>query len=176
VIARTSAFLLLVWALGFALFAVTLPGPGAESATDAVVVLTGGPGRVQRGFDLLQRKRAKRMLVSGADRRVRPHELAAEYRIAPKLVECCVDLGRESVDTRSNAAETAAWMARHNFRSVRLVTTDWHMARARYELARQLDPEVEILSDAVPSEPGFLALLKEYNKYLLRRVAGPLGI
>jgi hypothetical protein len=50
------------------------------------------------------------------------------------------------------------------------------MARARYELARQLDPEVEILSDAVPSEPGFLALLKEYNNYLLRRVAGPLGI
>jgi len=176
VIARISAFLLMVWALGFALFAVTLPGPGPDSTTDAIVVLTGGPGRVQRGLDLLQRKRAKRMLVSGADRRVRPHELAAEYRIAPKLVECCVDLGRESVDTRSNAAETAAWMLRHHFHSVRLVTTDWHMARARYELARQLDPEVQILSDAVPSEPGFLALLKEYNKYLLRRVAAPLGI
>lgn len=175
-IARAAAFLLLGWALGFALFAVTLPGPALDVTTDGVVVLTGGPGRIQRGLDLLQRKRAKRMLVSGADRRVRPHELAAEYGIPLKLVECCVDLGRESVDTRSNAAETAAWVLRRHFRSVRLVTTDWHMARARYELGRQLDPDVELVSDAVSSEPGFLALLKEYNKYLLRRVAAPLGI
>lgn len=175
-ISRAGAFLLLCWALGFALFAVTLPGPAADRTTDAIVVLTGGPGRVQRGLDLLQHKRARRMLVSGADRRVRPHELAAEYGIPLELVECCVDLGRESVDTRSNAAETAAWVSRHDFQSVRLVTTDWHMARARYELGRQLAPGVELVSDAVPSEPGFVALLKEYNKYLLRRLAAPFGI
>jgi uncharacterized SAM-binding protein YcdF (DUF218 family) len=176
VIRRALSFLLLFWALGFALFAVTLPGPASGQATDAVVVLTGGPGRVRRGLDLLAAGQAKRMLVSGVDRRVKPHELAAEYGVKPRLVDCCVDLGHESVDTRSNAAETAAWARKRGFHSIRLVTTDWHMPRARYELARQVDPDVAIVTDAVASEPGLLALLKEYNKYLLRRFAAPIGI
>lgn len=175
-IARFFSALVILWALGFALFAVTLPGPAPTSATDAIVVLTGGPGRVPRGLSLLAAGRAKRMLVSGVDRRVKPHELAAEYEYPVRLFDCCVDLGHESVDTRSNAEETAAWVKRRGFRTIRLVTTDWHMPRARYELERMVDPEVEIISDGVASEPGLVALLKEYNKYLLRRLAAPLGI
>lgn len=175
-IRRFVSFVLLFWALGFALFAVTLPGPASGRTTDAVVVLTGGPGRVRRGLDLLEAGKAKRMLVSGVDRRVKPHELAAEYGVQAKLVDCCVDLGHESVDTRSNAEETAAWAKRRGFHSIRLVTTDWHMPRARYELSRTVDPEVVIVTDAVVSEPGLLALWKEYNKYLLRRLAAPIGI
>ncbi len=175
-IARFGSFLLLFWALGFALFAVTLPGPAADGATDAIVVLTGGPGRVRHGLALLETGQAKRMLVSGADRRVRPHELAAEYGVSKQLIDCCVDLGHESVDTRSNAEETAAWARRRGFRSIRLITTDWHMPRARYELGRMVDPGVKIVTDGVVSEPGLVALLKEYNKYLLRRFAAPIGI
>jgi uncharacterized SAM-binding protein YcdF (DUF218 family) len=176
VIARFFAALVVLWALGFALFAVTLPGPAANGATDGIVVLTGGAGRVRHGFALLQAGQAKRMLVSGADRRVQPHELAAEYEVPTRLVDCCVDLGHESVDTRSNAEETAAWAKKRGFRSIRLVTTDWHMPRARYELGRMVDPGVRIISDGVVSEPGLIALLKEYNKYLLRRLAAPIGI
>jgi len=175
-IRRFVSFIILFWALGFALFAVTLPGPASSRPTDAVVVLTGGPGRVKRGLDLLEAGQAKRMLVSGVDRRVKPHELAAEYGVQHRLVDCCVDLGHESVDTRSNAEETAAWAKRRGFHSIRLVTTDWHMPRARYELSRTVDPDVVIVTDAVVSEPGLLALWKEYNKYLLRRLAAPIGI
>jgi uncharacterized SAM-binding protein YcdF (DUF218 family) len=176
VIRRFVASLLLLWALGFALFAVTLPGPAVDGVTDAIVVLTGGPGRVRRGLSLLQRGQAKRMLVSGTDRRVQPHELAAEYGVPEKLIDCCVDLGHESVDTRSNAEETAAWARKRGFRSIRLITTDWHMPRARYELGRMVDPGVVIVTDGIVSEPGLFALLKEYNKYLLRRFAAPIGI
>jgi uncharacterized SAM-binding protein YcdF (DUF218 family) len=176
VIARLLSGVIIVWALGFALFAVTLPVPASNEATDAIVVLTGGPGRVRHGLSLLAAGRAKRMLVSGVDRRVKPHELAAEYDFPAQLIDCCVDLGHESVDTRSNAEETAAWVKRRGFRTIRLVTTDWHMPRARYELERMVDPNVEIISDAVVSEPGLVALLKEYNKYLLRRLAAPVGI
>jgi uncharacterized SAM-binding protein YcdF (DUF218 family) len=175
-IVRFFSALVILWALGFALFAVMLPGPAPAGATDGIVVLTGGPGRVRHGLSLLAAGQAKRMLVSGADRRVKPHELAAEYDAPLRLIDCCVDLGHESVDTRSNAEETAAWAKRRGFRSIRLVTTDWHMPRARYELSRMLDPGVRIVSDAVVSEPGLIALLKEYNKYLLRRLAAPLGI
>ncbi|TVV69640.1 YdcF family protein [Sphingomonas solaris] len=175
-IARAAAALLLLWALGFAWFAIDQPGPAPDAAvTDAIVVVTGGPGRVQRGLDLLAAGRAQRLLVSGADRRVRPLELAEVNHVSPALVVARVDLGHEAVDTRSNADETAGWLARHRFRSVRLVTTDWHMSRACFELRRIVGDRVTILPDAVRSEPGFTALFKEYHKYLLRRVAAPLG-
>lgn len=175
-IVRLGAGLLLLWMLGFAWFAVGLPGPLDNRMTDAIVVPTGGPGRVKRGLDLLEQKRARRMLVSGVDRRVRPHELAASVGAPTALVDCCIDLGREAVDTRSNAEETAAWVREHRYRSVRLVTTDWHMARARFELARLLDNDVLIVADGVPSEPGLKTLLTEYNKYVLRRVTAPFGL
>jgi uncharacterized SAM-binding protein YcdF (DUF218 family) len=176
VIVRAAAILLLIWALGFAAFAVGLPGPADERGTDAIVVPTGSADRVRRGLFLLERRRAKRMLISGTDRRVQPHELAESFAVSPALVDCCVDLGREAVDTRSNGEETAAWVRAHRYRSVRLVTTDWHMARARFELARLLGKDVEVIGDAVPSEPGLMSLVVEYNKYLYRRIAAPLGI
>ena len=175
-IGRAFSFLLLVYVLGYALFVVMLPRPADVQRTDAIVVLTGGAKRIERGLDLLQRDRAERMLISGVDRTVRPAELAIQYPGSGKWFGCCVDLGRESVDTRSNAEETARWLKRHKFRSVRLVTTDWHMPRARFELAMQLDENVVVIGDAVQSKPSFTQLFTEYNKYLLRHAAVLVGI
>jgi len=176
VIKRILSFLALVYLLGYASFAVLLPRPEDDRRTDAIVVLTGGAKRIERGLDLLERGRAARMLVSGVARTVRPAELAEEYRAHAALFACCIDLGRESVDTRSNAEEVARWVAERKFRSVRLVTTDWHMPRARFELARQLPDNVELIGDAVESNPRFTQLFTEYNKYLLRRAAVVVGI
>jgi uncharacterized SAM-binding protein YcdF (DUF218 family) len=176
VITRILSSVLLVYVLGYALFAVMLPRPADDRRTDAIVVLTGAAKRIERGLDLLERGRASRMLVSGVARTVRPVELAEEYKDHERLFGCCVDLGRESVDTRSNAEEVARWVDERGFRSVRLVTTDWHMPRARFELARQLPDGVQLVGDAVESNPSFTQLFTEYNKYLLRRAAIILGI
>jgi uncharacterized SAM-binding protein YcdF (DUF218 family) len=157
------------------LFAVLLPKAAGDQRTDAIVVLTGGAKRIERGIELLERGRASRMLVSGVERTVRPVDLALEYQASEALFDCCIDLGRESVDTRSNAEETAQWLRRNKFKTVRLVTTDWHMPRARFELARQTD-DIEVLGDAIQSNPSFSQLFTEYNKYLLRRAAILIGI
>jgi uncharacterized SAM-binding protein YcdF (DUF218 family) len=175
-IRRILGTAILLWALGFALFAGLLPRPAGAQKTDAIVVPTGGAGRIGRGLALLQAGQAKRMLVTGVDRRVRPAELANVQGAPPALVACCVDLGREAVDTRSNGEETARWIARHKYNSIRLVTTDWHMRRARFELEQAIGGQVDILSDAVRSNPGFGTLLREYNKYLLRRSAALVGL
>jgi uncharacterized SAM-binding protein YcdF (DUF218 family) len=175
VITRILASLLLVYALGYAAFVVLLPGAGDETRTDAIVVLTGGANRLERGIDLLERGRADRMLVSGVERTVRPIELAARTRADPKLFDCCIDLGREAVDTRSNALETADWIERRKFKSVRLVTSDWHMPRAQFELSRQAEG-VTIITDAIQSSPSFRMLFLEYNKYILRQAAALVGI
>ncbi|HWL47917.1 MAG TPA: YdcF family protein [Sphingomonadaceae bacterium] len=172
---RLLSAALLAWLLGFLWFAVSLPAPAPPAWTDAIVVVTGGPGRVQRGLALLEAKHARRMLVSGADRRVKPMELADAYHAPRALIACCVDLGYEAADTRSNAEETIRWLTARRFRSVRLVTSDWHMHRARFELARLLPASIALTADAVRGAPDFTALFKEYNKYLLRRVMAPLG-
>jgi uncharacterized SAM-binding protein YcdF (DUF218 family) len=175
-ISRTLSFILLLYVLGYAVFAVMLPRPADDGRTDGIVVLTGGAHRMERGLDLLQRQRASRMLISGVARTVRPVELAARYPQQAALFACCIDLGRESVDTRSNAEEVARWMRKRKFRSVRLVTTDWHMPRARFELSRQLGKDAQVIGDAVESNPSFRQLFTEYNKYLLRRAAVLVGI
>ncbi|HWH22074.1 MAG TPA: YdcF family protein [Allosphingosinicella sp.] len=175
-ISRALAFLVLLYVLGYALFVVLLPKPADDRRTDGIVVLTGGAKRIERGLDLVSRGRAERMLISGVDRTVRPIELAQRYQVDERLFECCIDLGRESVDTRSNGAETARWVRQKKLKTVRLVTTDWHMPRARFELSQQLGDQAEVLSDAVQSKPSFRALFTEYNKYLLRRAAVLVGI
>ena len=165
-VGRAASFLLILYALGFLWFAAALPQPMPDGPTDAVVVPTGGAGRISRGLELITNKQARAMLVTGVDREVRPGEFAAEYDVSPQTMECCVTLGFAAVDTRSNAAETAEWMEQRSYRSLRLVTTDWHMRRAARELAKALPPEVIIVRDAVPSKPRLGVLFLEYNKLL----------
>nr|WP_246352002.1 YdcF family protein [Sphingobium subterraneum] len=169
-------FLTLLWALGFAWFALLLPQPLDGRQTDAIVVLTGGAGRIDRGLALMQAGAARRMFISGVDRTVRPRELAARYHAPRKLFDCCITLGREAIDTRSNGIETAHWLDRRGYDTVRLITTDWHMRRAAFELRQALPENIVLVYDAVPSQPRFSVLFKEYHKYLLRRAAALIGI
>lgn len=170
-IRRLLSAIILAWLIGFVLFVGLLPRPAGTERSDGIIVLTGAPGRIERGLSLLEQGGAKKLLVSGVDLTVRPAEFAAQYRVPPRLFSCCVELGQEAVDTRSNGAESADWVRRNRYRSVRLVTTDWHMRRARLELDQALPKNVAIRPDAVRSEPNLTVLLKEYHKYLLRRAA-----
>ena len=175
-IRRIASLIVLAWSLGFGLFAVSLPVPAGKDYTDAVLVLTGGKGRIERGLDVLEAHQAARMLVSGVDPSVRVAELAKLQGAPPALFKCCVDLGKEAVDTRTNADEAARWLSKRGYKSVRLVTTDWHMPRARLELRRAVGGDVTVISDAVESAPGLLVLVREYNKYWIRWFAIQVGL
>ena len=167
---RLVALLLLGWALGFAGFMVTLPGPAdAALTTDAIVVPTGAAGRIARGLDLLEHGRARRMLVTGTAPGVTRADLA---RVAghAATISCCVDLGAEAVDTRTNAEETAAWVRAHHYRSIRLVTSNWHARRAALELGPALGGGVTVMVDGVPAQPTLAQAMNEYHKLVLRRL------
>lgn len=174
-IRRFIAAIIVVWAAGFAWFTIALPGPaplGSGGAiTDAVVVPTGGAGRIARGLEVLADGRSGQMLVSGVDPEVKPGEFAAQFNVPTAAMECCITLGYAAVDTRGNAAETAKWVAENEYESLRLVTTDWHMWRAGGELRHALPDEVTMLEDAAPSEPSLRTLFLEYHKLLASRVA-----
>ncbi|BEU99332.1 YdcF family protein [Novosphingobium olei] len=172
---RLLASVLLVWTLGFLWFALFLPQPAGDVRTDGIVVLTGSGGRIPRAFDILRRHQADKLLISGVDTEVRPREFAAEYDVPPRLFACCVTLGYESVDTRSNAQEAARWIAARHISSVRLVTTDWHMRRAAFDLRIAGPKDLVIVEDAVRSRPSFKILFMEYNKLIARLIAWAAG-
>ena len=173
------AVALVPWVAGLVWFAANLPTAVADPArrTDAIVVLTGGTGRLRQGFELLAQDRAEELFVSGVGRGVRVGELLRIDQIAPPELACCVVLGYKAGDTHGNALETAAWMRTQGFTSLRLVTATYHMPRSLLEF-RAAMPGAEILPHPVFSRnfrqadwwkwPGSTILLvKEYNKYLL---------
>jgi uncharacterized SAM-binding protein YcdF (DUF218 family) len=172
-ITRLLSFLAILYGLGFALFGVTLgrPAPADAPKAEAIVVITGGKGRIEHAAGLLAAGKGRRLLIAGADPSVRKADLVHRLGGKRQLFDCCVDLGSESVDTRSNAEEANRWIERRRYKSVRLVTSDWHMRRARYEFNRQLGDGVEVIPDAVRTEPSLVTLFGEYNKYLLRRLS-----
>lgn len=174
-IRRALALLFVFWFLGLVWFAMFLPGPADAGKTDAVVVLTGGAGRFERGLDTLKAGQADRMLVSGVDPTVRRAEFEVLRNVPPKISRCCIDLDKASVDTISNARETARWIKGRNYRSVRLVTSDWHMRRAKMELDHVVGPGVRVVGDAVRSNPSLTQLFKEYNKLVARFLALEIG-
>lgn len=173
---------------GLFIFTGSLPKAVLEPdrETDAIVVLTGGSGRIDTAFQLLHEKRARKLFISGVYRGLDMAELLRISHQAPEEVACCVALGYAATDTIGNATETAEWMAREKYRSLRLVTSGYHMPRSLWEFRRAM-PGIEIVPHPVFPEnvrqddwwmwPGTASLMMgEYNKYLaahLRAVFGP---
>ena len=151
--ARISVLLILLlglWLGGLAWFAGELPREVADSTTqsDAIVVLTGGSGRLRQGLDLLAQGQAKKLFVSGVYHGVDVRELLAIVQDSPQELECCVALGYEADNTRGNAIETAQWIREQGYGSLRLVTASYHMPRSLKEFRHAL-PTSTIIPHAV---------------------------
>ncbi|WP_293328392.1 YdcF family protein [Parvibaculum sp.] len=174
-----AALALALYAGGFFVFTALIDRtPAANNGkADGIVVLTGGPERIAEGYRLLVEGRAKRMLISGVNPEVKARELAALVGGDRGKFDCCIDIGWQAIDTIGNAAETANWVHKRGYRSIILVTSTYHLPRARLELRRAM-PGVEIMPHPVFQDklhldgwwnyPGTTRLLvSEYTKYLL---------
>ncbi len=147
------------------------------AVTDAIVVLTGGAGRLGTGLELLAQGRAGRLFVSGVYRGVDVAEILRISRQAPDALECCIEVGHDASDTAGNARETAQWMAAEGLRSLRLVTASYHMPRSLTEFRRVMPDVVlvphPVFTDTVQietwwSSPRSLGLIaSEFAKYLI---------
>lgn len=134
------------FAIGFWNFAERVRAEAEEPPqAQAIVALTGGSlERLTTGVRLLEERKGERLLISGVNRIVTDQELLGEaLKVNPDLASCCIDLGRTAEDTLGNAAETAAWARQHRYRSIILVTDDYHMPRSLTELELAM-PEAEI--------------------------------
>ncbi|MEQ9346964.1 MAG: YdcF family protein [Thalassospira sp.] len=168
----------LIWAVGFVWYVNSIPTTvdNTNERTDAIVVLTGGSERLSEGRRLLARGMADKLFISGVYRGVEVDELLSAGKADPRLLSCCVVLGHIAENTRGNAIETAVWVYGEEFKSLRIVTANYHMPRSLLEF-RSLMPDVEIIPhpvfpDNVKIEnwwrfPGSTALIaSEFNKYM----------
>ena len=176
-----AGFAILLYLAGFLRFMTLIErgpiDPASLEAADGIVALTGGPERIAAAMQLLTADKGDRLLISGVHRNVTRGALKAIVEDPGQKFDCCVDIGWRAENTIGNAEETAAWVARQQFRSIIVVTSAYHMPRSLTELQRAL-PETDLRPYPVYQESVHLdrwwaysgttrLLLSEYTKYLL---------
>ncbi|EJF89682.1 hypothetical protein ME1_00452 [Bartonella vinsonii subsp. arupensis OK-94-513] len=138
----------LLFCIGFILFAEKterLQPPTPLPKADAIIVLTGGENRIETGLSLLQKGLGSRLLISGVHTTTNLKSLMHNTHITPQLFTCCVDLGHKATNTKGNAKESAAWIKKHHYQTLYIVTHDYHMWRSLREL-KYLMPEVNFIA------------------------------
>ena len=167
----------LIWGMGLRAFAETIPVDLEDNGghTDAVVVLTGGSGRLDEALGLLENGRADMLFVSGVYEGIDVRYLLQTVLSGDPGIEDRVEIGN-ATNTIGNAEETAAWIRDKGYSSIRLVTAAYHMPRSMLEFGFVLDGVAIMPHPVFPEHvkadwwqwPGSAFLvIKEYNKFLL---------
>ncbi|PJB69127.1 MAG: YdcF family protein [Alphaproteobacteria bacterium CG_4_9_14_3_um_filter_47_13] len=159
---------LLFWVAGFIGFYVNIKGMAApyHGTADSIIVLTGGPDRINSGLDLFASGKAPTLFISGVNEKVSTQELVNLWRKDAQDLPCCIILGHKAHNTFENAVETKNWMADASVQSALLLTTDYHMPRAWLEFTT-LMPEIDFYPHAIPApKTDWILVAGEYNKTL----------
>lgn len=179
---RVVAFIvflaLAAFVAGFVWFACSVSGREVKvgAKADGIVVLTGGASRVADGIELLSAGLGRRLLISGVHPSNSPDALQRMLPEHRRLFECCVDLDRSARNTHGNAIEAARWVEQQGFRSLIVVTSNYHMPRALIEFSHRM-PAITlhpfpVVTEKWRSEPWWQSassgrlLLSEYIKFL----------
>jgi uncharacterized SAM-binding protein YcdF (DUF218 family) len=182
-----------LWTVAFCVGAAVLAGVGflwfiwrvpadevaLDRNADGIVALTGGASRIADAIELLALGRGKRLLISGVNRATSSKEISRLNPEFERWVRCCVDFDR-SLNTLGNAVETRRWAESRGFRSLIVVTSNYHMPRALAELSHQL-PEVAlvpfpVVTDRQRADPWWAGgatarlMLTEYAKYVFAKL------
>jgi uncharacterized SAM-binding protein YcdF (DUF218 family) len=168
-----------LWVTGLILFTHVIPSmpQDTEKETDGIVIFTGGKTRLKEGLSLFEQGKAKYLLISG----VNPTSTFPDIEKMPFRTH--ITLGYKALDTEGNAEETASWAHKHQIKTLRLITSNYHMPRSLFVL-HQILPQVQILPHPVVGrsflypkwwlDPSTLNLVvQEYNKFLFALIRRP---
>ena len=176
IILITACLLLLIWGVGFFRFAWQINHFAAtdERHTDAIIALTGGRNRIAEAVRLLEENKADRLFISGVDKDISLQDIKTAQSLNVSGQQQ-IDIGHDASNTLENAEETMRWVKQNHIKSIRLVTSNYHVARSLAEFKRQ-NPKLDIIVHPVYSEnlekkwwtswQTFSLIFKEYNKFL----------
>jgi len=162
-----------------------LETPGDGDRYDAIVALTGGYQRIDRALELLEGGAGTRLLISGVNPQTSGDAIKRATGANEELFACCVDIGYQALDTIGNANEASNWIRKNGFRTVLIVTNNYHIPRSLMEL-EAVSPDVtftgypvahtDLRDETWLSDPmAIRTLLTEYFKYSLARARAYIG-
>lgn len=144
-----------------------------EVCTDAIVVLTGGRGRVEEGVKLYRAGEGRLLFLIGVDPLVKKYELYTGKGSENVFLE------KVSRNTLENAIYARDLITRHKVSSIKLITSRYHMKRATLIFRNALAKDVAIYPHPVDSKNlkeewwshggSFKLLFSEFYKYCMFR-------
>ena len=167
----------IAWLGGFLLFSHQIYhfAPDENTKTDAIIVLTGGKNRISEAAKLLNQGLGEKLFISGVSQKTSLQDLKNRGDITLKN-EKDVTLDKRSTNTEENAIEATEWVKNNNIKSIRLVTSNYHILRSEQEFRAQ-DKNLNIILHPVYSENvssqwwknygSFFLIASEYNKFLV---------
>jgi uncharacterized SAM-binding protein YcdF (DUF218 family) len=170
----TAAGISLAVTFGVFVWNVAHRAPPVDPHADGIVVLTGGADRIESGLQLLREGRGQRLLISGVDPRLGRNAVIRAVE-GDAGVACCVDVDHAR-NTDGNAAETRRWAQAQGYKSLIVVTSDYHMPRSMALLNAAM-PGVRLIGypvgEATDKSAGVRPvrlLLSEFLKYVAVRM------
>ena len=164
------------WMIGFVVFNHKIYNlkTNETDKTDAIVVLTGGKYRLHEAMILLNKDMANRLFISGVDKKISLTKIININKIE-KINSEKIQLGTEATNTVENAIEVDNWIKKNNIKSIRLVTSNYHLFRSIEELSAK-NKDVQIIPHPVFTDNltkdwwkdwhSFSFIASEYNKFL----------
>ncbi len=145
-----------------------------------IVVLTGGSQRLSDALGLLASGHGRRLLISGVNQKTSREEIARIAGQSREKLECCADLGKSARNTIGNAIEARRWARENGFKSLIVVTSNYHMPRTLGEFAHVMGDigvvGYPVVSDSVDVSRvwtdlgAFRLIVSEYTKYVVSGV------
>jgi len=125
---------------------VVTPDPPIEA--EAVAALTGAAdARIISAIQLADSLDIP-LLISGVNVDATPADIARVANVDVAKIDCCVTLGKAAASTEGNGDEVADWARRNKVQHIIVVTSEYHMERALFELHRAM-PEGHFIPHAV---------------------------
>ena len=186
----------LIYLLGFVYFALTLEyGPEYKNEqTDAIIVLTGETKRITESIEELNKGNSPKLFISGVylqsplskliDKTILGLQKSGKLKTTPDSLKSKISTGKAE-NTIENALESAVWVKKNNVETIRLITSFYHMPRAKLLFQKYLPNAVIIYHPISFSQSRITTLFNahmlglifsEYNKYLLTYIWNLTGL
>lgn len=150
--------------LSFSFFLRDLGSPADEvSYADAIVVLTGGFGRAEEGLNLFKEGKGGYLIISGVEGSSRLIEIFPGKDLKATVETSRILLDVESRSTVDNAVNVKKIFDDKDFKSLVLVTSNYHMKRAFTIFSKVMDGGVKIYRHPVKG-PNFRDEWWKHNK------------
>jgi uncharacterized SAM-binding protein YcdF (DUF218 family) len=150
VLAIIAGLLLVAPVAGFFLFLAEVQGSSGKKLekADVIVALSGDPRRIEIAVDLLKKGFGSRLIIVGQDNQ---QEVELLHKSDPSLFTCCVQVDHSSKNTAQDAQLVSKLIGRRTINTILLVTSSFHLPRAKNELEHVL-PNARIIGYGILDE------------------------